>query len=299
MVPMSISLADIYARRMTLQGKFIPDAASQKLVTDILALVTSRSYSRVPRFERGGGRPNASFKVTARPSKLGFERGLDEVRKLFNKLTGSKASVLLPVLKAELGKLKDLDDFSEAAVLTTVFGIVCNTPFYSRMYAEYYSELANSHPYLTEEIPRQIKVFEDMTKSITAVDPNVDYDGFCETNKLNGKRQALGKFLMGLCEHDALATTVVQQLLDIVMSEFTRLSLVEGKKDECAILADLCGALILDNKFVVGTIVGGSFHNTIVETSGMRVADRPSLSNKSIFKFMDLKDHMSTYEGGN
>ena len=83
----------------------------------------------------------------------------------------------------------------------------------------------------------------------------MDYDGFCATNKLNGKRQALGKFLVALCEHGVLEDSAIPELLGMVLSEFDRLSMLDGKKDECAILADLCGALVLDNTYVTELIV--------------------------------------------
>ena len=50
MVSISISLADIYECRDNLAGKLIPDTASQALVTEILELVTSQNYNRVPHF---------------------------------------------------------------------------------------------------------------------------------------------------------------------------------------------------------------------------------------------------------
>ena len=302
MAPVPISLADIYACRDKLGGGLVPSPESQAMVTEILGLVTSRHYSRVPHFDgkrtRSSG-PHPPFRVTARPSKLGFAKGLDEVRKLFNKLTGSKASTLMPVLAGELDKLRTFADFSEAVVLETVFGIVCSTPFYSRMYAQYYSALASNQQYLTAEIPKQVDRFKELTQSIVAVNPNEDYDGFCAANKLNGRRQALGKFILALCEHGMLDDTVIQQLLSFVLSEFDKLSTVDGKKDECAVLADLCGSLILDNGYVIQRIAHGPLHETIVSTSKLRISDRCSLSNKSIFKFMDIRDHINTYTEGN
>ena len=163
MVPFSVSLADIYERRTQLGTDFIPDVRTQKLVAEIIGLVTSRDYSRVPHFDATRKRPSGPhipFRVTARPSKLGFAKGLDEVRKLFNKLTGSKASVLLPILASELEKLKTFADFCQETVLETIFGIVCSTPFYSRMYAQYYSALAGDQPYLIAEIPKTDRSFQ-------------------------------------------------------------------------------------------------------------------------------------------
>ena len=302
MVPISISLAAIYECRANLTKELVPSDESQALVAEILNLVTGQNYNRVPHFDgkrnRSGGR-HPPFRVTVRPSKLGFAKGLDEVRKLFNKLTGSKASTLMPILTAELDKLKAFPDFSEAVVLETIFGIVCSTPFYSRMYAQYYSALAGTQQYLMEEIPKQIDHFKEVTKSIVTVNPNEDYDGFCAANKLNGRRQALGKFILALCEHGVLDDDVIQDVLSFVLSEFDRISMVEGKKDECATLADLCGALILDNGYVIQRITNGPLHDAIVKTSKLRTSDRCSLSNKSVFKFMDIKDHMNTYTGRN
>ena len=92
-----------------------------------------------------------------------------------------------------------------------------------------------------------------------------------------------------------LDDAAIQQLLSFVLSEFDKLSMVDGKKDECAILADLCGSLILDNGYVIQRIAHGALHDTIVNTSKLCVSDRCSLSNKSIFKFMDIRDHINTY----
>ena len=163
------------------------------------------------------------------------------------------------------------------------------------MYAQYYSALAHTQQYLIAEIPKQIESFKEFARNIVTANPNVDYDAFCAANKLNGRRQALGKFILALCEHGLLEDSIIQQLIGFVLSEFERLSAVEDKKDECAVLADLCGALIVDNRYVAERIARSALHGDIVKMSELRTAERCSLSNKSIFKFMDIKDYIDTY----
>ena len=291
-------------QRVTKNGKGSLAPAAKTLIEDLLAKVMKPGYTRSPHFNRGrkgGTRYQESMpKYEPKPKvKKGEEQmNLDELRKLFNKLTGSKYEAQLPKLVQHLGRMEKAASFNTTAVIGALFTVVENTPFYSRMYAKAYAVLCKHHPFLTTEVKARREAITKSMESIGTADPNTDYDAFCELNKQNSRRQAMAKFLIALSEEGLLGPDDALSLIDETISLFIRMAGEEGQKEEAGTVADLLGSMVIDNVFTAGLIT--KYHpsrmESIEDIASWKAAERPSATNKAIFKFMDIRDYLRTYE---
>jgi len=289
--------------RVTKNGKGALSPEAKMLIVDLLAKVMKPGYTRAPHFNRGrkGGNryPGSAPKYEPKPKvQKGEEQmNLDELRKLFNKLTGSKYEAQLPKLVQHLDRMEKSASFNRTAVIGALFTVVENTPFYSRMYAKAYAVLCKYHPFLTDEVKLRREAITKSMESIGTADPNKDYDAFCELNKQNSRRQAMAKFLIALSEEGLSTDDDALSLVDETISLFMRMAGEECQKEEAGTVADLLGSMVIDNVFTAGLIPNARSRMEVIEDiASWKASSKPSATNKSIFKFMDIRDYLRTYE---
>jgi hypothetical protein len=289
---------DDFMTRLAMNGKGSIDPEALEVITTLIAKVMRPGYARVPKFNRGRrNRNNAPAPKYAPKPKVAKERlksSEDELRKLFNKLTGSKYDALMPVLVAHIDDMKTLPGFEESIVLNVLYTVIVNTPFYSRMYAKCYTELARTNPYLVVELNRRRNAFSAGLREVESVNPNEDYDRYCDLNKDNNRRQAMGKFFMGLAEHGLVEGEYALSIIEDVLTCFEECSGKEDRKDQADTIANLLGSLIIDNQNSAELVGGSSIEEKVVSLSKCKANYKPSLTHKSVFKFMDIRDYMRT-----
>jgi hypothetical protein len=138
--------------------------------------------------------------------------------------------------------------------------------------------------------------------NIKYVDSNKDYDGFCEMNKQNEKRRAITAFYVNLAINGFIQKKGVIRILTNILTSIMHMINVIDKKNEVDELTEIVGVLfnkeLLDDSYEDFNPKGGgpeefyvlksSIIDTISDLAKKKVKDYPSLSNKAIFKYMDL-----------
>jgi hypothetical protein len=136
-------------------------------------------------------------------------------------------------------------------------------------------------------------------QNIEYVDPEVNYDGFCDMNKANEKRKAVTTFYVNLASNGFIKKDGIIDLLAKLLSIVIDYISKPDKKNEVDELTEIVGVLfnkeLLDEDFNSKRDEPEEFYilkNSIIETisslAKKKVKDYPSLSNKAIFKYMDL-----------
>ena len=237
-----------------------------------------------------------SFKATAIEKKKGVELSIDKIRKHLNKITDKtyenlktqiieelelimKETTAHPELLEELNKIGD-----------AMFDIASGNSFYSKMYATLYKELMARYAFLQSvfmvKISSDISIFTDFNYC----DPNKDYDTFCKNNKTNEKRRALALFYVNLLLQDivsadkilAMAEELQTNLLDYIKKE-NYANIVEEMSEVIYIVAINAGPKLKLFKEEWSQII-----RRITHVSTLKAKSEPSISNKTIFKHMDM-----------
>ena len=81
-------------------------------------------------------------------------------------------------------KEEELNNIAEV-----IFDISASNRFYSKMYADLYSTIISTHPIFLQYYNTKYEMYFDSFETIEYVDPNIDYDRFCEINIKNEKRK--------------------------------------------------------------------------------------------------------------
>jgi hypothetical protein len=151
--------------------------------------------------------------------------------------------------------------------------------------------------WLNDYFKEQYKNIMEQYTGIKYIDSEKDYDGFCEMNKINEKRRAITTFYLNLALNSFIRKEELVNILKDVLTSIMNMISLPDKKNEVDELTEIVA--ILFNKDMIdevdddGTneeyyVQDTSIVDTISSLAQKKAKDYSSLSNKSIFKYMDL-----------
>ena len=236
-----------------------------------------------------------TFQTTKLEEKTGLDAQIDIIRTQLNKLTDKNYIDIYNKIVDIIDQNIIIEDMGRVSLM--IFDIASTNRFYSKMYADLYSELSTKYEIMRNTIDKNLENFTSLFNTIEYVDPNVNYDKFCELNKVNEKRKALGAFYLNLMENGVITNkTIITITVNLLEQIYTFIS-EDNKKNEVDELTE--NVAILYKKSIFNdadadsddddyTIEGFTVSEIIDKISKSKVKDYKSLTNKTLFKFMDM-----------
>jgi len=237
------------------------------------------------------------FKATVIDKKEGIEKSINDIRVCLNKISAKNYQSQLETIIENINNIlldneNKIEDMK--TIVKAIFDIASNNKFFSELYADLYKELGDKFPEFNLIIEEFLFQYKENVKEIVYVDPNTDYDKFCNYNKTNDKRKALSAFLVNLMKKQIITSEL---LLDIILylqglvskyiDEPNRLNEVEEITENLFIIIpnikSECSSL--ENWNIILT--------NVTECSKLKAKDRQSLSSRAIFKYMDMVDKLN------
>ena len=144
-------------------------------------------------------------------------------------------------------------------------------------------------------------------ETIEYCDPKKNYDKFCDINKANEKRKAMSLFIVNLMKIGIVEKTQVlglmRQIQELMYSNMRQ----EGKTNEVDELAENLFIMVKHSHAVFSAAAAAAASSTdaetieifklrveqITEVSKMKIKSKPSITNKTIFKHLDMLDEIS------
>jgi hypothetical protein len=239
-----------------------------------------------------------AFHSTKNEEKDGINLQINNIKTYLNKLTDKNYIDIRNKVVELVDKLIDenivLEDLSRVSCL--IFDIASTNRFYSKLYADLYSDLYTKYEIIRTVFDSNFEKFTDLFIVIEYVDPDENYDKFCEINKKNEKRKAISAFYMNLLSNKIISVEKVMFITKNLLEQIYNFILQDNKKNEVDELTENISILYkkdiyLDYKGKMDFKIGEHSINDIVEKiANSKVKDYKSLTNKSLFKFMDMID---------
>ena len=235
------------------------------------------------------------FKGIKKEEKIGIDKYIDEIRILLNKISDKNYDVNKNSI---IQKIKDcLEDNKESnddikRVVTVLFDIAKSNKFYSQIYAKLYKELIDNFPFFNDTVVPFVNQFMDSLNTLVYVDSSVDYDGFCNYNKMNENRRASMAFIVNLMKNNV---ELPIHILDIVI-HFQNLALKfideENRVNEVDEITEVLNIVILMINDIYKADVKwiDEILPKIKMFSSFKIKEKVSLSSRSIFKYKDIVD---------
>lgn len=260
------------------------------------------------------------FQKTELRKKEGIELSIDNIRSFLNKLTDKTYDTMLTNILKEISSLFEacMNDTSEEhntesvinRVASSIFATASSNSFYSEIYARLFQDLmAKEHEpghaqyaVFRNVFEQNLESFMSLFDSIEYCDPKKNYDKFCDINKANEKRKAMSLFIVNLMKigivEKSQVLALMKQIQELMYSNIRQ----EGKTNEADELAE---NLFIMVKHGHATLKDPTTNDAetialfttrveqITEISKMKIKSKPSITNKTIFKHLDMLDEIS------
>ena len=239
-----------------------------------------------------------TFQATKIEQTTGVDSKIDLLRTCLNKLTDKSYDELIGRIMEIFEELikNNTSEEDMLKVGNSIFDIASNNRFFSKMYADLYALLIKKFEIMKVIFENSLDTFLELFKTIEYVESEQDYDRFCKINKDNEKRKALSLFFVNLCTNKIISEEKIVTITCDLMKQVINLIKENNKKNEVDEITE--NIAILYNKTIFEKcssdvdqkIENELFIDIIHRLSLCKVKTYPSLSNKSIFKYMDMID---------
>ena len=309
----------------TFQSRFGHDAAGSG--THSITRSSSGTSSSSSGSSRSQQIPNnewetiLSFQKTELKKKEGIELGIDNIRSYLNKLTDKTYTTMFANILKEIADLftASTDDTSEEhntvavmnRVAVSIFNTASSNAFYSEIYARLFRDLMaqeQGSPFAVfrDLFERNLASFMSLFETIDYCDPKKNYDKFCDINKANEKRKAMSLFIVNLMKNGIVEKTQVVALMRQIQELMYSNMRQEGKTNEVDELTENLYIMVKHSHAVLAAAADApadadadaveSFKarvEQITEISKLKLKSKPSITNKTIFRHLDMLDEIS------
>lgn len=243
-----------------------------------------------------------TFNTTKIEEKKGIESKIDLLRSNMNKLSDKNYNDIKDKIIENIENIfNDTTDKDEILkIVTIIFEIASTNRFYSKIYADLYTELIKKYEIMMNVFENNFNQFLSLFDVIEYVEPNVDYDKFCKINKDNEKRKALSTFFINLMNNNVITEIKIINIIRNLMNQIYLFINESAKKNEVDELTEniailyskklfRCDKLENNNCKVHYDLIDNMTITEIIEKlAHSKTKNYLSLTTKSIFKFMDL-----------
>jgi hypothetical protein len=234
-----------------------------------------------------------NFQATdIKKAREGLELSIDNIRKNLNKITSKTYTKMVGEIMTEVAKIceseNDLTKIGEFIFTTASSNIV-----FSSLYSKLYKELMDKY----EVFKSIFKVhFDKITETFTAIeyyDANENYDKFCENNVKNSNRRAMCMFYVNLMKENIISKDEIVNIIKNLIKYFNSQVREDNKKEIADELSELIYIFITNsNSDLEDEDDWDDIVSQVEIISKYKVKDFPSITNKAIFKFMDILDEI-------
>ena len=185
-----------------------------------------------------------TFQTTKIETKTGVEADFDAVRALVNKLTDKNYPEMSGKIFEIIGRVASENQDSQLGTISSnIFDMASSNRYYSKIYAQLYSELSDKFEFIKSAYLDNLKRFTELFDNIEYVDPNQNYDKFCEINKINEKRKSLASFYLNLMNFGIISKTEIMQITRNLLAKVYEFISVDNKKNEVDEITEIVAIL--------------------------------------------------------
>jgi hypothetical protein len=277
-----------------------------------------------------------NFKTTKIEAKTGIEKQINEIRVLLNKISNKNFEVQKElIIKEVLNFINELEKIEadeqtegggeqtddgkpiEAStagsssvssspakstiadlskIVKSIFDIASSNKFFSELYAELYKCLVDKFSVFNDILTDFIGNFTKTIDDINYIDPNENYDGFCDYTKSNDKRHALSSFILNLMKKKCVGVETVLPIVSHFLNVSIKYISEPNRTNEIEEIAENIFIFVSQGHAVFRSSNPEYWNSEIMglisNISAMKLKEHPSISNRIIFKYNDMVDAM-------
>ena len=292
-----------------------------KIINDLAGKVGAPEYIKTPLFKNkemhinnrrkknnnqlnGEWETIRTFKKTEIINKTTSENNIHLIRKYLNMITNNSYSKIKEDIVKELKIIisnnhndnNDNNDNNLNHLYNEILQIIINNTLYTDIYAKLYKDLITEFPIFNHILLKKFNDFELLFKSIEYIDPEKDYNKFCENNKNNETRRSICIFYINLMKENILEYNKIGEIILTLFESLNTMISVKKEKNIIDEISELLYIMIINSYEYLSKInknLSDIIYNNVIKITKMKTKDIPGITNKCIFKHMDILDEIS------
>ena len=232
-----------------------------------------------------------AFQATEVTRSQGIETNINIIRSCLNRITTDNYTEMRDSILSEIATLisSSANEESMLKIGTSIFNTASSNQFYSQTYATLFKDLLEKHDFFKPIFEESMKDYIKLFQRIEYIDPKKDYDKFCENNKSNDKRKAMSLFIVNLMKEGIVpASQVVELVIDLQRMLNDNLK-IAGKTNELDEISENIYIIIKNGHTeLTGMDEWVNILNNTTFISLLKIKSYPSITNKTIFKHVDI-----------
>ena len=231
------------------------------------------------------------FKATTVSKLEGIDQIIGDIKKHMNKLTLKNYDNNLNEIIELTDKLLETNSDCIHQIIDILVSVSCNNKYYSNLYAKIYMTMIDKHEFFTVGKSNILNDYFHELSNIYTVDSTVDYDKFCESNKINEKRRARLLFITHLYKEDGYDNNDLLRIINEIDQ------MINDKRDD-KMHSEIINELSEDVNIFVTNMVEQIKSDTdftfildnVRSFSTCNIKEYPGISSRVKFKYMDMLD---------
>ena len=281
-----------------------------KIINNISEEVGAPTYQKTPIFQNKERKKKSkltpedweelrNYKATElMKNEEGEEADMDFIRSNLNKLSKKTYDDLLPLIKDKISVMHKNNEEILKKIGKIVLSIGSVNTFVGDLFCNLYENLIDTYGEVMKEM--LMEYWEEYIESfdnIEVVDSDKNYDLFCQNNKKNEDRRSTSKFFINLAKREnhfdvTKVSDIIKEFIDLLsttIGEENKLFMVEEVTENLYIL-------MYDNidflKKKINHEDWDKINDLFSTMTYFNAKDYPSLSQKVLFRIMDIYDEM-------
>ena len=232
-----------------------------------------------------------NFKLTEFNKNSKENINLQNCRKYLNMLIDSNFDYLSEKIIYEIKQVLDnktINDYNN--ICENVFNLICNNTLYSNIYSKLLTNLMKEFDSFSKILNESINNFEKKIINIKYVDPDDNYNKFCENNKINEEIRALCSLYGNLVKDSVIDYEKILKINIFLIDQLEKNINLYNLKKEVEEISELIYILTTLSYYKYDSNNKDLINNKINKICLLKNGDASSITSKTIFKFMDIKD---------
>ncbi len=238
-----------------------------------------------------------SFQTTEIKKGQGIEANLFTLRKYLNMITLNTYDKLKGEIIKEISDVKLNKTPNDLLFLSSeIFKIISGNILYSDIYSKMYRDLIQEFDIFKEVLMENLSQFEEQFSNIKYFEPDEDYDSFCKNNKKNETLRALSSFYVNLMKENIIDKEYIEKAIFKLFEILNSMINLNTKKNELDELSELLYIIITnsyENIKEQDPDIAKNIYDNVDNITKLKVKDYTGLTNKCVFKNMDILDEIS------
>lgn len=235
-----------------------------------------------------------NFKPTEKAEISNFDKNFNDIRLMLNKLSNTNYDVQKNIIVdkvIDIFNIHESDSENNKKIGKKIFGLLSNNRFLSEIYSELYVELIGKFELFGDILNNYIDDLKISLNNIVYIDPDVNYSGFCDYNKINEERKSLSVFLINLMKLDMISSRSVIDLIVSLQEILLKYIEEDNKVHEVEEITENVYLLITEARCALkdDDIWKNVIEQNIINFTTLKAKEHSSLSSRCIFKHMDMK----------